>query len=188
MRICKKCGLEQPLEQFLKHSYECKGCAAIRGKRWRERNAEKHRETRARYYENNKDKIVAQINAWVKSNPEKRRAINKSFYCRLQEECITAYGGPICACCGITEPKFLTIDHTENNGSDHRREIKALGGLKLYQWLKRNGFPKGFQILCINCNQGRYRNGGICPHKQGATIIPQGSRAKRPEAPDTPRG
>lgn len=33
------------------------------------------------------------------------------------------------------------------------------------QWLKDNKYPKGFQVLCTNCNTGRHRNGGICPHK-----------------------
>ena len=31
--------------------------------------------------------------------------------------------------------------------------------------LKRQGWPKdGYQLLCANCNQGRARNGGVCPH------------------------
>ena len=27
-------------------------------------------------------------------------------------------------------------------------------------------FPEGFQILCFNCNAGKHRNGGRCPHEQ----------------------
>ena len=27
-------------------------------------------------------------------------------------------------------------------------------------------FRRRFQILCYNCNLGRSRNGGVCPHKQ----------------------
>lgn len=26
------------------------------------------------------------------------------------------------------------------------------------------GFPAEYQILCFNCNIGRSRNGGRCPH------------------------
>ncbi len=33
-------------------------------------------------------------------------------------------------------------------------------------WLKANNFPPGFQTLCHNCNIGKHRNKGICPHKQ----------------------
>jgi hypothetical protein len=78
---------------------------------------------------------------------------------------------------------FLTIDHIANNGSQHRRELSGDGyrdasGYKTYRWLENNGFPKGFQVLCANCNQGRYRNGGVCPHhsgSEGSTTIPKGS-------------
>ncbi len=25
--------------------------------------------------------------------------------------------------------------------------------------------PEGFQVLCWNCNLGKYYNGGVCPHR-----------------------
>lgn len=73
-----------------------------------------------------------------------------------------AYGGYKCACCGETEPLFLSIDHIENNGGVHRkREPQAK---KLAKYLTKRGFPPGYQILCLNCNLGKVRNGGVCPH------------------------
>lgn len=72
------------------------------------------------------------------------------------------YGGR-CACCGETEEKFLGIDHVRNDGWLDRK--RGLSGTQLYQWLKRNGWPKeGFQLLCHNCNlaKGFY---GECPHE-----------------------
>jgi hypothetical protein len=30
---------------------------------------------------------------------------------------------------------------------------------------QKHGYPEGFQVLCMNCNWGRYRNGGVCPHE-----------------------
>lgn len=73
--------------------------------------------------------------------------------------------GKQCACCGEKEYKFLTIDHINNDGAKHR---KPSGGRmksdKLYRWLVLNNYPKDFQILCWNCNCGKYRNKGICPH------------------------
>lgn len=70
------------------------------------------------------------------------------------------YGGK-CSCCNESEPLFLEIDHINNNGSEHRRKI----GKNLYPWIVRNGYPGDLQLLCSNCNQGKKRNGGICPHK-----------------------
>ena len=75
-----------------------------------------------------------------------------------------AYGSE-CACCGITEEVFLTIDHIDNNGSAHRREIgPKSGGVAIYGWLEHNDYPEGFQVLCHNCNYAKYR--GVCPHKE----------------------
>jgi hypothetical protein len=59
--------------------------------------------------------------------------------------------------------RFLTVDHINNDGAEHRRKIGA-GICSLYWWLKKNHFPDGFQILCYNCNGARARNNGVCPH------------------------
>jgi len=75
---------------------------------------------------------------------------------------MAAYGGSVCACCGETDIRFLTIDHVDGDGAQHRKLIG--GGGNTYKWLRQNGYPSGFQVLCYNCNMGRYRNGGICPH------------------------
>ena len=81
---------------------------------------------------------------------------------RLKAKVIAAYGGK-CECCGESEPAFLTIDHVNNNGSEHR---KSIGSNRIYGWLEKHGFPRdGFQLLCFNCNCGRRINGGICPHQ-----------------------
>ena len=67
-----------------------------------------------------------------------------------------------CACCGEKQIKFLTIDHINGGGNKHRREINSPN---LYRWLIKNNFPQGFRVLCYNCNCGRVRNEGICPHQ-----------------------
>lgn len=86
---------------------------------------------------------------------------NRQYRRDMRLEVIDAYGGPICVCCGEKERKFLCIDHVNNDGSSHRKEVQ--GGM-LYNWLKKNNYPKGFQVLCCNCNFGKHLNGGICPH------------------------
>ena len=81
----------------------------------------------------------------------------------IRDAVFAAYGGRRCACCGETEGAFLTIDHIEGGGRQHIRQIGG-GGIKLYRWLRNHKFPKGYRVLCMNCNWGRYRNGGECPH------------------------
>ena len=61
----------------------------------------------------------------------------RAYYYRLQDEAIMAYGGYECACCGEAEPLYLSIDHVNNDGAQHRKELGSLGGHKLYKWLKR---------------------------------------------------
>lgn len=87
-----------------------------------------------------------------------------------QAACFAAYGGAICACCEESHPAFLTLDHIDGNGNVHRRAMfgktKNAGSGAMYHALAKAGFPKGFQVLCYNCNCGRHRNGGVCPHKE----------------------
>jgi hypothetical protein len=92
---------------------------------------------------------------------ERFRDYNK----RLKERIVRYYtnGKMCCACCGENEIDFLSIDHIipeskVNPGNHKNRETN------LCFYLRRNKFPKGYQILCFNCNYGK-RNKDDCPHK-----------------------
>lgn len=89
---------------------------------------------------------------------------------KVKDEVFHAYGGYKCACpgCNVTEILFLTIDHVNNDGSQHRKQLagdkwKSMTGIWFYRWLKRNNFPPGYQVLCMNCNFGKRMNNGVCP-------------------------
>ena len=111
---------------------------------------------------------------WRRNHPEKikeyrRKQNNRHYYKgyfrkeRLEVLMIYCDGKePSCRCCGEKTYEFLSIDHINGRGSITREEIGKSGGL--YRWIKKNKYPKGFQILCNNCNmaKGFY---GICPHK-----------------------
>lgn len=111
---------------------------------------------------------------WVAWN----RARGRDYWKALRHETIMAYGGYRCACCGETEPMFLSLDHVNNDGASHRRSLGYGGNGKgassrTLKWLKDNNFPEGFQVLCMNCNTGKQRNNGVCPHdSQHHTIKP----------------
>lgn len=83
---------------------------------------------------------------------------------RKKQQIHDAYGN-ICACCGETNQGFLTIDHINNDGAAYRRKFgKTL--FYLHRFLVQNNFPDDYQLLCWNCNAGRFYSGtGICPHK-----------------------
>ena len=56
-------------------------------------------------------------------------------------------GSMSCAKCGFENATALTIDHINGNGAEHRRNITG----NFYQWLIKNDYPDGFQVLCMNC-------------------------------------
>lgn len=108
---------------------------------------------------------LSKIREAARLDAPKMRAKNARHRVALKQEVYAAYGGFVCACCGETEPKFLCLDHVENDGARHRKEMGG-GGDRILRWLKRNGFPRGFRVVCANCNQGKQLNGGVCPHQE----------------------
>lgn len=73
------------------------------------------------------------------------------------------YYGKICICCGESHMSFLILDHINNDGAKHRREIRCPSGSPFYAWIIRKNFPKGFQTLCYNCNASKQIL-GACEH------------------------
>lgn len=71
-----------------------------------------------------------------------------------------------CVCCHEDQIEMLTLDHMHQDGAEHRKE---LSGKNIYKWIVDNYFPEGFQVLCYNCNIGRYKTGGECPHSKYRT-------------------
>jgi hypothetical protein len=108
---------------------------------------------------------------WYRSNKEHAMEYQKQRNLQITLETFAAYGGK-CECCGESRTMFLTIDHVRNNGTEHRKKVLGPGrraGIHFYRWLMKNGYPQtgDFRVLCYNCNLGRERNGGVCPHKEG---------------------
>lgn len=112
------------------------------------------------YYLKNKDKLSQRGKIWQANN---RESINARYrrYTAERKRIVLEHYGDKCTCCGETEPKFLTIDHINNDGHKHRHKL----GSRIYWDIIKNNFPSDLQILCFNCNcaKGIY---GICPHEE----------------------
>jgi hypothetical protein len=80
-----------------------------------------------------------------------------------QKKTVFDYYGNKCNCCGENNIKFLSIDHINNDGY---KERKGRGGSsdQIHRNIIKNNFPDTYQILCFNCNLGKARNNGVCPH------------------------
>lgn len=170
-RQCKKCGAIKPIDEFPVYNretqarrHECCTCNKQRVESHHKANKEKRLAmARKRYAENPSAHWTPERRARANELARKRNA-------ELRQQVYDRYGGK-CVCCGESNPLFLTMDHVENNGNQMR---KVHGGSSsgIYRWIIKNDYPKDFQILCMNCNFAKARNGGICPHQEGSTTIP----------------
>lgn len=109
---------------------------------------------------------------WHREPEVRRKHKEKGVMYRfeLKVQTLDAYGGVRCICCGEQELAFLTLDHVDNDGAEHRRLLRAQGsaGVGFYSYLRARGYPNKprLQVLCYNCNCGKRANNGICPHTQ----------------------
>lgn len=169
IKQCSGCKEIKPLDQFYVkkrnkgdgRTPRCKVCMNAYRKGRTEYYSARHKEWKDR----NREHVNAYSREWNKNrdeaSKERKRAYNRELARKGHREAIQAYGG-FCACCGETEMSFLQIDHINNDGAEHR---KSISGVPLGPWLKRRGYPEGFQVLCVNCNFAKHTNGGVCPHQ-----------------------
>ncbi len=89
----------------------------------------------------------------------------RSRHRRVRQEALNHYGA-MCACPGCNERhyEFLTFDHIGGDGAAHRR-MSTIARSAIADWLKKNGYPAGFRVLCFNCNTSIEYH-GYCPHNK----------------------
>jgi len=147
---------------------------------WREKNRERLRQYQKDWYAKNPEKQREIKRKWKKQNPwydEKyyqenkeriaKKAKERADKLRIDALMVYSNGEMMCECCGERSIEFLTIDHLKN--APHTRNNSKCGGREIFKWLKDNGYPDGFRVLCMNCNwaRGQY---GYCPHKEKKEI------------------
>ena len=167
-------------------------------KLWREKNIEKINEQRRKIYHERSVELNQKRRDRRKNDPEYReRMINsakhsyqnhKEVYTKwrlrnkdiinhqsrlrnkkIKLEVLNYYSNGLmkCKCCDELELDFLSIDHIDGGG----KRMQKIQGMDtgLYKWLKRNEFPEGFQVLCMNCNFAKGKR-GVCPHQLQKTL------------------
>lgn len=75
-------------------------------------------------------------------------------------------GALTCACCKFDGYDALTIDHIEGSGRASYRKLFGGSNRMFYEWLRKEGMPAGFQVLCANCNSSK-SNRSACVHIRG---------------------
>ena len=117
------------------------------------KNHIKIRAAQRKYRLTHSEKIKKQKrNAYYKDKP-KHYARARRYQRKLKQEVFLRYSPNLeCVYCGVKGIEFLTIDHVNGRVPRDRFLKTHKGGGKLYGWLKKNNYPKDFQLLCWNCN------------------------------------
>lgn len=143
---CSKCKVIKPVEKFTRTKSHWTGyytaCRDCRADDWEQFKQGPLYPQRCK----------AQ-NAYSKDQRRKLRMEVMGVYCK---------GDPACVCCGEATYEFLALDHIHGGGGQHRKTVTDV-----YRWVKANGYPEGFQVLCHNCNMAKGFFGG-CPHRKVA--------------------
>src|SRR5215472_8811202 len=148
MKRCTKCGELKPPRAFYlisrsrpgKRHPQCKYCNLARQRKQVAASRQWIREYAAGWRQKNQ-LLIESANDFVSQGGG--RAVRLAPYYRLRHDAILAYGGYRCACCGADEALFLTIDHVNDGGARHRRQVGS--STDFFHWLKDNGYPAGFQ-------------------------------------------
>ncbi len=169
-RTCIRC--EQSYQPLSGPQRYCSSCMPIMkrvySREWRRRNPERRKMIDKRTME---------------KNPQRYRLLKKFAFQRWVENVKQLVLGHYssetfrCVCCGESERDFLVIDHIDGHGNEHRKQIfgRLQGGYAFYHWLVKEGYPRGFQVLCSNCNMSKAKH-GACVH------------VARPKEPTPPLG
>lgn len=183
LKKCNVCGFNKPFTDFFRASRvegehrrqsACKSCSKARNRKWRAKNRNRANELARLSHYRNKSKRNKDSRDYYARCGDKVRELMRARNLSLKLQAYDAYGGRFCACCGESEINFLSLDHINNDGNEERRkystkgrnESTAAGGSSAYYLrLKNQGYPFGYQVLCMNCNYGKRMNSGVCPHK-----------------------
>jgi hypothetical protein len=124
----------------------------------RERERERQREVKRRARAADPERARETARLWRESNPERAAEVRRAGVARYNQRVRVAvldHYGRECACCGSTDR--LQIDHVDGRGREHRQELfgNQRAGPPFYAWLIKQGFPAGFQSLCLRCNRSK---------------------------------
>lgn len=85
------------------------------------------------------------------SDPHKQHEHSKKYLQKLKQMVFEHYGKK-CVCCGEAHFPYLQLDHINNDGFIHR---KNLGSQNYWLNIIKSDYPNTLQILCANCHYAK---------------------------------
>jgi len=178
---CAKCHIVKAISAFSVNKIKksgrdatCKDCRRVNKKRYSpEATNAMHRrlykpESKKRYYESNRERILAKKKAYwlvqqegIRERTQKWRADNADLLsqkARAKRDAITEKVfdllGDKCVLCGISDRDVLTVDHVNGDGNSDRKTT-ASQSLKR-KLVRGERDPSEFRILCHSCQISAY--------------------------------
>lgn len=142
-RYCPSCILAERLRQITR----------------RKTNGEKATQEWIR--EHGKEADLLRLNEWVSKHSKTARDKAREHFTEQKLTVLMHYSPNLwCVRCGFSDIRALQLDHINGGGTRENRASRRHSD----HWTKiiKAGFPKGYQVLCANCNWvKKYENGEV---------------------------
>jgi hypothetical protein len=141
---CRFCSSNKDLMNRKKYGNICRLC-------YNEKHAKFQKTKSCEYYLKHKENRDEYNRKKREENPKLQNFFSNRSYHKTRLEVIAHYSPDIsCVKCGFKNHiAALSIDHIDGSGNEMRRNVK--GHSQIYRWLKKNEYPEGYQVLCMNC-------------------------------------
>lgn len=139
-KTCSRCGEEKAIGSFHRNAakpdgldHYCKSCRS----RYEKAHRPQRRETGRR-----------KAKAWRTKNPEKARAVTRTYKQKLRKKLIAKLGGK-CSTCGTTHR--LELHHEGRDGRMHR--LRAGGAVGTYLEILKDEYKGRVTLKCKPCHR-----------------------------------
>lgn len=120
-KVCKKCGIEKPIDDFNKTQNQCKVCEKEYKREYYQKNKEKVQKKVSEYRENNREKVLETNRKYKENHRQLLRDKAKKYYYDNREEILENH-------------KDYMIDYSKKYYEDNKEELK----IKKRQYQKEN--------------------------------------------------
>ena|SRR5208282_2185302 len=110
---------------------------------------------------------------------------SKQKYREIRLQVIALYGRKCqCPWCDVTNPKYLQLDHKNNDGGKERKSLPAtLRGGRFFELVLKQSKRDDLQLLCANCHQAKRYGGCTEEDHDHADKIPTNDASKLESRP-----
>lgn len=155
--LCRVCG-EQLTTKNCSPSYAkrrdriCRRCHAAQSRAWRRAHPDYGKEYRKKHKDTD-------LETGRRNNAKAKLETLQYYSGKELPQCADPFG--IHVDHPFTIVDALTLDHIDGGGRKHMIQLfgYATGGRPFYRHLKREGWPPGYRVLCMNCQWIARRRG-----------------------------